>query len=73
MRAFRLISWSDDGGRTFGNPLERYLGTQGEDVSIDIFKCGLTNRRGRQWRLQISDPVEVAFLGAAMDIEERAP
>lgn len=67
-----LISWSDDGGRTFGNPLERMLGTQGEDVSIDIFRCGLTNRRGRQWRLQVSDPVEVAFLGGAMDIEERA-
>lgn len=66
------ISWSDDGGRTFSQPLTRSLGTQGQDVAIDIFRCGVTNRRGRQWRLQCSDPVEVAVLGGAMDVEERA-
>jgi len=65
------ISWSDDGGRIFGNALLRRLGSQGEIVPIDIFRCGLTGRNGRQWRLQISDPVEVVFLGGAMDIEER--
>lgn len=66
------ISWSDDGGRTFGQPLTRPLGTQGEDVSIDIFRCGVTGRRGRLWKLQCSDPIELAFIGAAMDAEERA-
>lgn len=67
-----LISYSDDGGRTFGNPREFLLGTQGQDVSIDWWRAGVTNRRGRQWRIQVSDPVEVTFLGAAMDVEERA-
>lgn len=67
-----LVSWSDDGGRTFSTPVERELGTEGQDASIDVFRCGLTNRRGRQWRLQISDPVEVAVIGGAMDVEERA-
>jgi hypothetical protein len=65
------ISWSFDGGRTFGQPLTRELGTQGQDVPIDIFRCGLTNRRGVQWRLQCSDPIELAFIGGAMDVEER--
>jgi len=65
------ISWSDDGGRTFGNPLVRELGTTGEQRDIDIFRCGLTGSLGRQWRLQVSDPVEIAFMGGAFDFEER--
>lgn len=67
-----LISYSDDGGRTFVNPREFLLGTEGQDVSLDWWRAGTTNRRGRQWRIQVSDPVEVTFLGAAMDVEERA-
>ena len=67
-----LISYSDDGGRTFCVPREFLLGTQGQDVSIDWFRAGTTNRRGRQWRIQVSDPVEISFLGAAMDVEERS-
>lgn len=67
-----LISFSDDGGVNFNNPRTFSLGTQGQDVSIDYWRAGTTNRRGRQWRIQVSDPVEVTFLGAAMDVEERA-
>lgn len=66
------ISWSDDGGRTFGNALLRRLGTQGENVPVDIRRAGLTERQGRQWRLTVSDPVEAVLLGGAMDVEERA-
>ena len=66
------ISWSDDGGRTFGNALLRDLGTQGEVLPIDIYRTGLTSRLGRQWRLQVSDPVEIALLGGSMFGEVRA-
>ena len=66
------IDWSDDGGVTFGNALLRRLGTQGEQTRIDIWRCGLTGRNGRQWRLRISDPIEVAMLGGAVDVEARA-
>lgn len=66
------ISWSDDGGRTFGTPVIRSLGPQGKQVGIDVFRAGLTGRNGRQWRLQVSDPVEVALLGGAMDVEQRS-
>lgn len=65
------ISWSDDGGQTFGNALLRDLGTQGEQKRIDINRTGLTGRNGRQWKLQISDPVECVFIGAAMEVRER--
>ena len=67
------VSWSNDGGRTFGNALLRELGTQGETRTIDVNRTGLTGREGRQWRLQVSDPVEVAFLGASQFIRDRAP
>jgi len=66
------ISWSRDGGRTFGNDLLRRLGTQGEFPGIDIWRAGLFNRLGWQVRMRISDPVDLAFFGAAADIEERA-
>lgn len=66
------ISWSDDGGVTFGNSLLRDLGTQGEFRTIDIRWTGLTSRVGRQWKLQVSDPVEVAFFGGSMFGEQRS-
>lgn len=65
------ISWSDDGGQTFGNALLRDLGTQGEQRRIDINRTGLTGRNGRQWKLQVSDPVECVFFGGSMDAVER--
>jgi len=66
------ISWSDDGGRTWGAPVQRRLGSQGEKLPIDVFRCGLAGRLGRQWRLAVSDPVEVSLIGGAMDVEGRA-
>ncbi len=60
------ISWSDDGGVTFGNALLRELGTQGEILRAQINRCGTTKEYGRQWKIQISDPVEAALLGGSM-------
>jgi hypothetical protein len=61
------ISWSNDGGRTFGNELLRDMGRQGQQRSISISRCGLSGENGRQWRLRCSDPVEVSLIGGAMD------
>jgi hypothetical protein len=66
-----LISWSDDGGENWGNPLERELGEEGQKVPVDIRRCGVSDREGRAWRIQCSDPVEFVFLGGAMDVEDR--
>lgn len=65
------ISWSDDGGRTWGNPLLRNLGTQGEYRTVDIRNCGRTKREGRQWKIQCSDPIEFSFMGGSMFGEGR--
>ena len=67
------ISWSNDGGRTFGNELLRSLGTQGQQRNIDIWNCGITGPDGRQWRLRCSDPVEVSMIGGAMDVAPLKP
>lgn len=60
------ISWSDDGGQTFGNALLRRLGSQGEQVLVDVWRTGQTGPKGRQWKLQVSDPVEITLFGGAM-------
>jgi len=65
------ISWSNDGGRTWGTELLRDLGTQGEYQRIDVWRTGLTKREGRQWKLRISDPIEAAMMGGSMFGESR--
>lgn len=65
------ISWTNDGGRTWGNPLLRKLGTQGEYRTIDIRNAGRTKREGRQWKIQCSDPVEFSLMGGSMFGESR--
>lgn len=67
------ISWSDDGGKTWSNPIWRELGQSGQFRSrVNINRCGLTGVQGRKWKLVVSDPVNVVFLGGSMNIEKRA-
>ncbi|MDF3016202.1 MAG: hypothetical protein K0R44_1427 [Thermomicrobiales bacterium] len=66
------ISWSDDGGVTWSNPVFRSLGTQGEYRAIDVNRLGITKRQGRQYKLVVADPVPVAFYGGAQDVEALA-
>lgn len=67
-----LISWSDDGGRTWSNPLSRALGRQGESrTRINLLRTGMTGPQGRIWRVDVSDPVYCALLGGAMAVEAR--
>jgi hypothetical protein len=66
------ISWSFDGGVTFGNPILRSLGAQGKRrQQVGVRNLGLTRGLGVQYKLQISDPVDIALYGGAHDIEER--
>ena len=67
------ISWSDDGGVTFKNPVLRSLGLQGEyGRKVTVRRCGQTKSQGRQWKLQISDPRPVVLIGGSYDGEDRA-
>ena len=62
------ISWSDDGGNSFGNPLLRSLGevARVKSARVSVKNTGMTGQQGRKWRLQVSDPVYTALLGGAM-------
>lgn len=67
-----LICWSDDGGRTWSNPLRRALGRQGESrARINVLRTGMSGPQGRQWRIEVSDPVYVALLGGAQAVDLR--
>jgi hypothetical protein len=69
-----LISWSLDGGHTFGNPVQRKLGKQGEGGKlVSILRLGTTKGKGIVFKLQVSDPVHVGFMGGQMAVEGLAP
>jgi hypothetical protein len=67
------ISWSDDGGVNWSNPLLRPLGPQMTYADISVFRTGMSTRHGRRWRLDISSPVYVSIFGGDQSAELRAP
>jgi hypothetical protein len=62
------ISWSDDGGLSWSKEYQRSLGAQYQTTRITMFRTGMTSTEGRRWRLKVSDPVYVSFLGATQDL-----
>ncbi|BBB99397.1 hypothetical protein [Bradyrhizobium elkanii] len=65
------IAWSDDGGITWSREYVRKLGRQATPQRITMLRTGMTGVQGRRWRLKVSDPVYVAFLGATQDTQLR--
>lgn len=60
------VSWSNDGGATYGRPVIRKLGRQGKYRQVvDVSGLGQTSPHGRRYRIQWSDPVDVTFLGGS--------
>jgi hypothetical protein len=50
---------------TWGNPLIRKLGRQQQTrTRVNLLNTGVTGPQGRRWRIDISDPVYVGFMGA---------
>jgi len=63
-----LISWSDDGGATFGNPLKRNIGSLAHHKTpVSVNRTGTTSRYGRVWKIDIADPVFASVLSGTMD------
>lgn len=62
-----MLSWSDDGGRTWSNEHAAGMGRQGEYRHRAIWRR-LGQSRNRVYKLRITDPVRVAILGAYGDI-----
>lgn len=68
------ISWSDDGGVTWGVPLLRPLGRQAvAKYPVSITRTGLTTSKGRRWRLDVSDAVYFSLMGGDMSTQMRRP
>lgn len=66
-----MLSWSLNGGATWGNELHRPLGAQGEtNKLVKISNCGLTKAKGIRFRVRVSDPVNATFLGGRIGDEE---
>jgi hypothetical protein len=67
------VSWSDDGGQTFGTPVVRQLGGEGASrTRVTVNRCGSSGPQGRRWRLESSDPVYVSLIGADMTTTARS-
>lgn len=67
------ISFSDDDGTTWSDPMFRELGAQGNGGKrVWVVRLGQTGEQGRRWRLDISDPVYAAFMQATMSSDPRA-
>lgn len=62
------ISWSLDGGYTYGDPVLRRLGGPGSTKSHPyVLNCGLSRGQGIRFRLQVSDPVHVGLNGGVIE------
>lgn len=66
------ISWSLDGGASYGTPVLRRLGGPGETKSHPyILNTGLSRGQGVRFRLKVSDAVHVGLNGGTVEIESR--
>ena len=63
-----IISWSDDGGRTFRRSRRRSLGERGQyRKTVTVNGCGVTGRQGRIWKVECAAPAVRCFMGAAIE------
>lgn len=67
------VSLSKDGGNRWGNPLVRQLGQQArtQRPRVSVKSMGLSGPMGCRWRLDVSDPVYVGFLGGTQSSDPR--
>jgi len=64
-----MLQWSDDGGKTWSNEYWAEIGKIGNYLTrVAWNRLGMF--RQRQYRVQISDPIPVAILGAYAEIED---
>lgn len=67
-----LISWSNDGGIRWSNPVMRKLGRQQEGQQrVSVLRTGLSGPVGRKWRLEVLDPVHFGLIGGDQEAEAR--
>lgn len=65
------LEWSDDRGRSFGNPVAQDLGEVGQYVNVAQWQR-LGYGRDRVFRLSTSAPIGFGLLGAYIEVDSRA-
>lgn len=66
------ISWSRDGGVTFGSPVTREIGAQGRyKQGVRVNRLGTASAKGAQIKLSCSDPRPVSLFGGQLQVEAR--
>lgn len=67
------ISFSKDGGATFGSPVLREMGRQGKYKRVvSVNRIGLVSTKGFQVRVDVSDPVDFSLFGGDVQVEPAA-
>lgn len=67
------VSWSDDDGVHWKNPLLRELGAQANAARrVYVTSTGQSGPAGRRWRLDVSDGVYVGFRGGRQSADPQA-
>jgi hypothetical protein len=67
-----MLSWSDDGGATFGSTRNLSLGRAGQRRKrVKCFKLGTTGEDGRVFKLSCSAKVARAMYGLTLDVTRR--
>jgi hypothetical protein len=67
------VSYSNDGGFVWSDPVLRELGPQGSSQKrVMMTRSGMAGPSGKRWRVSGSDAVPVSFHGAEMAAQPRA-
>ncbi|WP_046865926.1 hypothetical protein [Microvirga massiliensis] len=68
-----LVSWSRDGGATFGEPMRRAIGAQGHvRQRVNVNRLGLIEPAGLVIAVECADPVPFTLIGAHVGAGRRA-
>lgn len=67
------VSWSKNGGVTFGGPVLREMGQQGQyEKVVAVNRLGMASAKGIQIRVRVSDPVAFSLFGGDLQVQPAA-
>lgn len=68
-----MLSWSEDGGATFGNERMIPIGQQGRTTTrVRAWRLGIAPEDGRVYKLALSAKVRRGFYGMSLDVDRLA-
>jgi hypothetical protein len=69
-----MLSWSDDGGKSWVNYRQYSIGQQGKyRTRVKATRLGTSRRKGRTYRIEFSAARPFALIGALLDVDELNP